>query len=175
MHAWLIDEAALAEQGRKSLAQQTPNVPVSGEALVELGVLHWHFDPATEMSKVDALRKERSYSSGDEVNITPAGIPKEKHEQFFQEHLHDDEEIRYMLEGSGFFDVRDRQDRWVRIHLTRGDLIILPAGIYHRFTLDVSDFVHVMRLFKDEPVWTAISRPADDRAVRKAYLQSLKV
>ena len=111
-------------------------VALSPESLASIGVLY-HRVPS--VAEVDELASSRGYRNRDEITVSPAAmgdIYEAKVRSFFDEHLHEDEEIRYVRDGVGYFDVRDKEDRWVRIRLERDDLIILPAGIYHRFTTD---------------------------------------
>ncbi|KJZ70810.1 1,2-dihydroxy-3-keto-5-methylthiopentene dioxygenase [Hirsutella minnesotensis 3608] len=132
--------------------------PVSVSELAKLGVLYYYLP---SMDGVNDLATERGYKNRDEVKVSPdtmGAAYEEKVKTFFHEHLHEDEEIRYIREGQGYFDVRSENDDWVRVRLEKHDLLILPAGIYHRFTTDESNYVHALRLFKDEPKWTPLNR-----------------
>ncbi|KAK4459007.1 Acireductone dioxygenase ARD family [Cladorrhinum samala] len=147
-------------------------VALSPESLASIGVLY-HRVPS--VAEVDELASSRGYRNRDEITVSPAAmgdIYEAKVRSFFDEHLHEDEEIRYVRDGVGYFDVRDKEDRWVRIRLERDDLIILPAGIYHRFTTDEGNYVQAMRLFKDEPKWTPLNRAEelDANPHRKEYV-----
>lgn len=107
--------------------------------LATIGVLYRRL---AETSEVDVLAAERGYKNRDEIVVSPekmGDVYEDKVKMFFNEHLHEDEEIRYIRGGQGYFDVRNKGDEWVRIQLEKDDLIILPAGIFHRFTTDESN------------------------------------
>ncbi|KAK9478160.1 Acireductone dioxygenase ARD family [Lipomyces japonicus] len=150
---------------------------VSLDEVKSLGVLAYQFVGDGALQQVNQLAKDREYKNQDVITISPVSLGdlyEDKVKSFYKEHLHEDEEIRFIVDGEGFFDVRDLNDRWIRLKLTAGDLIILPAGIYHRFTTTSSNYIKAMRLFKEEPKWTPLNRPVDDNQYRLEYIQSVK-
>ncbi|KZP01409.1 1,2-dihydroxy-3-keto-5-methylthiopentene dioxygenase [Calocera viscosa TUFC12733] len=160
---------------------------VSLDTLDQLGVLYWSI-PVAEgesiPSGVDAIAKERGYKNRDVINVSKEGLGdlyETKIKSFFEEHMHEDEEIRYILGGSGFFDVRKHaphpnQERWIRILCEQGDLLVLPSGIYHRFTLDTNNKIKAARLFQDEPKWIPHNRgpQTDVNPYRADYLSAIQ-
>merc|ERR1719473_12814 len=185
--AWLMPDGDCENQ--KAENRCDPNVDVSVEELKELGICYWKLDagaydyPALAVPwdpsdavdpKLSQLRDDRGYSYADIISVHPDKLPDydNKVKAFFEEHIHDAEEIRYILSGSGFFDVRSKTDKWIRIHIKAGDLMTLPEGIYHRFTVDETDFIHAMRLFKGQPVWTPFNRPQEEHESRVKYVET---
>ncbi|XP_048046287.1 acireductone dioxygenase isoform X2 [Chanodichthys erythropterus] len=174
IEAWYMDESS---EDQRLPHRLSPNRPVTREQLEQIGVYHWKLnaDIYENDPELQKIREERGYSYMDIITIHPDKLPDygNKVKMFYEEHLHLDDEIRYILDGSAYFDVRDRDDRWIRVAMSKGDLITLPAGIYHRFTVDEANYTKAMRLFIGEPVWKAYNRPADDFDIRKAYVSSL--
>ena len=113
-------------EDQKKENRQEPNAKVSPEAMRKLGLHYWKMDAETFKDsypvkavpwdpkdaadpKLQQIRDDRGYSYADIITIHPDHLPgyDEKVKCFFEEHIHDAEEIRYILDGSGFFDVRD--------------------------------------------------------------------
>jgi len=178
-------------EDQKKENRQEPNKKVSVEAMRKLGICCWTLDaekykdtypvkavPWDPKDAVDPqlqqIRDDRGYSYADIITIHPDHLPgyDDKIKAFFEEHIHNAEEIRYILDGSGFFDIRDTEDKWVRIHVKKGNLMTLPEGIYHRFTCDEKDYIKAMRLFIGEPIWTPFNRPQEEHPSRQIYVSN---
>lgn len=148
--------------------------------LAEIGVIYHQI---TTTEELDELAKKRNYKNRDQIKLDLDSFGGDidafnnKMKQFYKEHYHEDEEIRYIISGEGYFDVRDKQDRWIRTKLVANDLLILPAGIYHRFTLSSSERqVSAIRLFKEEPKWEAINRDTGRLSeARTDYVKTIAV
>lgn len=187
--AWyMCEDSEITCQKKEN--RQTPNRVVTVKDMMALGLSYWKMDAETYKypvksipwdpkdatdPRLKALRDERGYSYADVLTIHPDFLPNYDGlvKDFFTEHIHDAEEIRYILGGSGFFDVRDPDDKWVRIWVKKGDLMTLPEGIYHRFTNDEKDSIHAMRMFIGVPCWTPINRyteDTDNHPSRKKYV-----
>jgi 1,2-dihydroxy-3-keto-5-methylthiopentene dioxygenase len=186
--AWYMMEDGTYED-QKERNRLTPNKPVSVADLRELGIAYWKMDavkytyPAKAIPwdpkdatdpKLKAIRDFRGYSYADIISVRPDLLPgyDVKIKAFFEEHIHDAEEIRFILDGSGYFDIRDKADKWIRIWIKKGDLMTLPEGCYHRFTCDEKDYIQAMRLFIGQPVWTPFNRPQEEHESRKYYVDT---
>ncbi|KAF6003934.1 hypothetical protein CCYA_CCYA05G1506 [Cyanidiococcus yangmingshanensis] len=154
---------------------------VSLTELNALGVLYQYFPPSdydrhgTEAhAQWTHFRQTYGFKYADMLEVSPGklGDYEAKLRMFFEEHIHADPEVRYVVDGSGYFDVRDTDDDWIRIAVEPGDLLVLPAGIFHRFTVDSRNYILAVRLFADEPQWVPINRPAADQ--HPAHLEYMR-
>ncbi len=106
-------------------------------------------------AEIDRLKAERGYLDADVVSIKP-GNPNwpAVRQKFLAEHTHDDDEVRYFVEGSGAFYLHIG-DRVLQIVGEAGDLLSVPKGVSHWFDGgEVGDFTCI-RVFTTKEGWAA--------------------
>lgn len=127
------------------------------EAVLEKnGVYYQRIDtsPALYREPVDRVKAERGYIEEDIIELGPETPNLEAIcAKFVAEHFHDDDEVRFVLEGEGIFDIRSNEDQWMRVLVEKGDLIVVPKDRHHRFLLTDSRRIRCVRLFKDTNGW----------------------
>lgn len=117
--------------------------------------------PAEYQPPVDELKAKRGYIEQDVIELKPDTPNLEAIcAKFVDEHYHDDDEVRFVLEGEGIFDIRSRDDRWMRVFVERGDLIVVPKDRHHRFLLTEKKAIRCVRLFRDTSGWVPHYRSA---------------
>jgi 1,2-dihydroxy-3-keto-5-methylthiopentene dioxygenase len=111
-------------------------------------------DPARYQPPVDELKSARGYVAQDVIALEPTTPNLDAIcAKFVDEHFHDDDEVRFVLEGEGIFDIRSQDDRWMRVFVERGDLIVVPKDRHHRFLLTEKKQIRCVRLFRDQSGW----------------------
>jgi 1,2-dihydroxy-3-keto-5-methylthiopentene dioxygenase len=144
MRAYWLDEA-----------RPDAGVAITPEELAANGVTYVAMPLEAYEQPLDVFMRENGYVTRDEIQLSPATPNLAAIEaKFDREHLHTDDEVRYVLEGEGIFDIRSEDDRWMRVVVTAGDLISVPKDRHHRFMLTELKQIRCARLFVDVSGWT---------------------
>jgi 1,2-dihydroxy-3-keto-5-methylthiopentene dioxygenase len=105
--------------------------------------------------EINRLKELGGYVTADVIDVSPAtpGLDAML-EKFKREHWHDDDEVRFIIEGRGLFHIHPVDGPVVGIEVVAGDLIRVPAGTLHWFNLCADRRIRAIRLFKDAAGWT---------------------
>lgn len=149
--------------------------------VLALGVEHWHIPVPSEgkYEEVDRIMEERGYRYRDFVTLNKGALGEALEpvlDGFYKEHMHEFEEARYILTGHAYWDIREHPTEvWVRFKVGPGDLVILPPGMFHCFTLDEKTDLSAMSMFLETPSRHALPRDkiADTNPYRIDYLKSI--
>ena len=139
--------AFLAQHGIE-YQQWTPDQPVGPDAPPEALL-------AAYAREIDVLKARGGYVTADVIDVKPdtpnldAMLAK-----FSREHWHDEDEVRFIIEGRGLFHVHPPGAPVFAIEVEAGDLIRVPRGTHHWFDLCADRRIRAIRLFQDMSGWT---------------------
>jgi len=133
--------------------------PVGTSELSSHGIFYRRLSEGDRRTEIDRIKAEQGYVEEDVVELsTETPNLDDICAKFDKEHTHSADEVRFVLEGSGIFDIRDQNDEWIRVMVAQDDLIIIPKDRNHRFMLTDSRHIRCGRLFQDNTGWSPIYR-----------------
>lgn len=105
--------------------------------------------------QIDELKSRGGYLTADviDVNQNTPGLDSML-SKFNIEHRHDEDEVRYILDGRGLFHIHTHEGPVVAVEVQAGDLIRVPRGMLHWFNLCGDKRIRAIRLFQDVSGWT---------------------
>ena len=102
---------------------------------------------------IDRLMKAGGYQSVDVMRVKPDHPDRvAMRQKFLAEHTHDDDEIRFFVEGAGAFYLRTG-GKVYRVICERNDLLHVPAGITHWFDAGDAPMFCAIRIFTTPDGW----------------------
>jgi 1,2-dihydroxy-3-keto-5-methylthiopentene dioxygenase len=139
------------------------------EYLAAIGITYERWQPAHELAEsatsaevlaayapeIDRLKSQGGYVTADVIDVLPTtpGLHAMLN-RFNSEHWHDEDEVRFIIEGRGLFHIHTREGTVVSITVEPGDLLRVPRGTWHWFDLCQERRIRAIRLFQDASGWT---------------------
>jgi 1,2-dihydroxy-3-keto-5-methylthiopentene dioxygenase len=105
--------------------------------------------------QINELKRRGGYVTADviDVNKDTPGLDAML-AKFNIEHYHNEDEIRYIVDGRGLFHINPQSAPVVAIEVEPGDLVRVPRGTFHWFDLCGDRRIRAIRLFQDVSGWT---------------------
>jgi 1,2-dihydroxy-3-keto-5-methylthiopentene dioxygenase len=105
--------------------------------------------------EVDALKERGGYVTADVIDVKPDTPNLDAMlARFSREHWHDEDEVRFIIDGRGLFHISGADGVVFAIEVEPGDLIRVPRGTRHWFDLCADKRIRAIRLFQDVSGWT---------------------
>jgi 1,2-dihydroxy-3-keto-5-methylthiopentene dioxygenase len=105
--------------------------------------------------EIDRLKARGGYVTADVIDVNPAtpGLDAML-AKFSREHWHDEDEVRFIIQGRGVFHIHPREGPVLAVEVEPGDLMRVPRGTWHWFDLCADRRIRAIRLFQDPSGWT---------------------
>lgn len=126
----------------------TPDHPIDPDAPADTVL-------AAYAREIDTLKASGGYVTADVIDVKPETPNLDVMlAKFNREHFHDEDEVRFIIEGRGLFHVHLPDQPVFAIEVEAGDLIRVPRGTPHWFDLCAERRIRAIRLFQDVSGWT---------------------
>jgi len=126
----------------------TPDRPIPDDATPEMLLTAYS-------REIETLKARGGYQTADVIDVRP-DVPNldAMLAKFNREHWHDEDEVRFIVEGRGLFHIHPSGDKVFALEVEPGDLIRVPRGMHHWFDLCVERRIRAIRLFQNTNGWT---------------------
>jgi 1,2-dihydroxy-3-keto-5-methylthiopentene dioxygenase len=106
---------------------------------------------------IETLKAQGGYVTADVIDIHPHTANLDAMlAKFNREHWHDEDEVRFVVEGRGVFHLHPPGGPVLAIEVVAGDLVRVPRGTHHWFDLCAERRIRAIRLFQDPSGWTPL-------------------
>jgi 1,2-dihydroxy-3-keto-5-methylthiopentene dioxygenase len=104
--------------------------------------------------EIEEIKRRGGYVTADVIDVNALTLNLEAMlAKFDKEHTHDEDEVRFILAGRGIFFL-NIAGRVASVQVGPGDMLRVPRGTTHWFTLCEDRRIRAIRWFQDTSGWT---------------------